>query len=33
MTDLHRIMTGLNSNIAVVRPDVLTAMARAHIRQ
>jgi GxGYxYP putative glycoside hydrolase C-terminal domain/GxGYxYP_N second domain/GxGYxYP_N 1st domain/GxGYxYP third domain len=32
MTDLHRIMTGLNPNLAVVRPDVLAAMARAHIR-
>jgi hypothetical protein len=32
MTDLHRIMTGLNPNLAVVRPDVLAAMAGAHIR-
>jgi hypothetical protein len=31
MSDLHQIMSRLDPNIAVVRPDVLTAMAQAHI--
>jgi hypothetical protein len=32
MTDLHNLMSSLDPNVVVVRPDVLAAMAQANIR-